>query len=74
MKVVIFEGKEDDSIIRLRLIEEDDEIKLVAVSSDGNIKQSGYILSICEDGTLRLYEDCKVKGIQVDNDGCIRIQ
>lgn len=73
MKLGIYSEKKQEDVVRLRLVESWGEIKLVAVDEDGNMLKYGYILTVTDRGTVRLHNDCKVPGIQTDDDGRILI-
>lgn len=51
MKLAVY-ASEQDKKVALRLIEEDDAVKVVAVDGKGEVCRAGYLLSFEKDGII----------------------
>lgn len=53
MKLEVYgEGQDSEVPVRLRLIQEGNNVKLIAVDEDGDALYSGYLFTITADGYL----------------------
>lgn len=72
MKCVIYSEKTED-VVRLKLIETEHRVKLIAVDIDGIEVPNGSILSVCDNG-VHLYSGVSDKlGINTDTEGFIKV-
>jgi hypothetical protein len=72
MKIEVYdENKEEDRVLRLRLVERDSRAgaMLIVVDANGEEISGGRIGKVGEDGVLTLYEDLKEGlGLRVDEE------
>ena len=54
MKLSIFPEIKKDDKVRLRLIDTDDEIRVIAVNENGTEVAKGHLVAFKSDGTIRL--------------------
>ena len=52
MKLTVYASEQVEKKVALRLIEEGDAIKVVAVDENGEVCKGGYLLSFVKDGTI----------------------
>lgn len=72
MKFTVY-NKKVEEVVRLKLVETEDRVRLIAVDVDGVVVPGGSILSIRENG-VHLYPGISDKlGIKMDAAGFIRV-
>ena len=75
MELKIYEEIEKSEVVRLKLKRTNDgSIALVVVDEKGNTLDHGIILDIQPNGTLYLYQDIDIEGIQRELSGVIKIE
>ena len=75
MRVEVYGNREDDSVLRLRLVEAVGRVDLIAVDTEGAKMDCGYILYIRNDGVLVLRKGVNSRlGLQLDESGCVRLE
>lgn len=74
MKVTVFEETEKEKEVQLKLIKRTDRVDLVAVDAFGESLEGGNILSIHNNGKLRLFSSVNSKiGLELTPGGRIEI-
>lgn len=73
MKLEIYGEKQEEKVLRLKLIKDYEGVYVAAVGKDGERIWCGNILLINNDGTLTLMGGCRAHGIQTDGGGRIKL-
>ena len=75
MKLEVFTNTApDENITRLRLVQEDGSVCLIAVDESGEIIPGGYICRLTTTGNLYLHKHVtRTHGFDLDDRGCITL-